>query len=231
MRINFCIILGLTFLLGSCKTSKNIDQNLAVPITIDGYKYKVIPSPDGIDSKVGTIDCGDVQFDYDYGKYSNSGPITPIEEFRRMFDTYHHIKFFEMKMIDPKVNKLFLDSVKIIDVREKLEDDTLLFECEPCNATAVFTFKKQTNYYPFTLSKKAIEMTGYEADLKVEDGFVYKVYQKEGERPGLYIQPEFNRFKKKDCLSVTVNKSNLSDSEIKEILHSLKIKNYQNASF
>lgn len=197
--------------------------------TIEGIKCSDTPG-EGTDSKVGVLECEDVSFYYDYGRYSSKGPITPREEFRRSFDTYHHIKFFEDRMIDPKVYKLFLDSVNVVEVRKKEESDPLMFSCDPCNTTAIITFKNDTYHYPITLSEKQLNMDSFKAEFKKVNGFIYKKYQVDGERPSLYVTPIKNRFSKKNCLSLTVKNSNLNDEAInnildKVILHPIKKNN------
>lgn len=208
-----------SLLLFCCKSSKNtLSEDFGnEAFSLQGIKCVDIPG-EGTDSRIGVLECKDISFHYDYGRYSNKGPLTPQEEFRRSFDTYHHIKFFEDRMLDPKVYKLFLDSVEVIEVRRKLDTDKLIFECDPCNTTAVITFKKGTYYYPITLSEKQLKMENFTAEINKREGFLYKKYQVTGERPALYIAPVKNRFSKKNCLSLTVKNTNLNDDQINSIL-------------
>ena len=145
---------------GACKTNKSIAPKGFKNdfMGIEGFKCSDIPSPDAIDSRVGTIQCDEISFTYDYGNFSNPGPLTPKEEFTRAFDTYHHVKFFENRMIDPKVYRIFLDSVQVVDVSRKKASDSLMFSCDPCNATAQLTFMGETYYYPLTLSENQLNM-------------------------------------------------------------------------
>lgn len=219
------IIIGCTALLiiVGCKTKKNV---AAVTYADGGFTLGERVCKDmagqGMDSRVGTLECSDVTFYYDYGRYSNSGPMTIEEDFRQSFDTYHHTKFFEDRMIDPKVNKLFLDSVQVIDVRAKA-DEGLMFPCDPCNAVAEVTFKGDTYYYPFTLSAQQLSDRGFDAEIYVIGQNTYKIYQEVEQNPGLYVTPTRNRFRKKDCLSLTVKETNLSAKEITTILKSVRL--------
>ena len=100
-------------IIGGCKTNKSITEN---GFENDFFGIKMLSCVDivndnAIDSKLGTLECRDISFDYDFGPFSYPGPLTPEEEFTRSFDTYHHVKFFEDRLIDPKVYKIFLDSV------------------------------------------------------------------------------------------------------------------------
>ena len=181
-------------------------------------------NPDAVDSYVGTLDCGCVTFNYDYGKYSNPGPLTKKEEFRNSFDAYHHIKYFKNRMVDPKVNKLFLDSVLIIDVRRKLESDLLLFECDPCNATAVLEFKNDITFFPFTMNKKQLDKEELGISFQEKGKLQYKYYSDGEGEPAMYVTPIQNRFKKKNCLSMTVANSDCVSEEVKQILRAVYIK-------
>ncbi len=220
-----------TLLIGSslgCKTTKKMSTSL--PFGIQNLQCKNIPNPAAIDSKVGTLECPDISFYYDYGLYSNPGPITPREEFRRSFDAYHHIKFFEYRKLDSKVYKLFLDSVRIVEVREKLDSDDFFFECKPCNTTAVITFMRDTYYYPFTLSKNQLSMEDFSASFEERGRYLYKYYKEENKTPAFYATPIQNRFKKKNCLSLTVKETTLSDDKVDMLLKDIFFENNKNST-
>jgi len=216
----FVFILLIGMIIGSCKTQKSMSaegfQNEY--FGIKGLKCTDTKSPDAIDSQVGTLDCETISFTYDFGPFSNPGPLTPEEEFRRTFDTYHHNKFFENRMIDPKVYKIFLDSVKVIDVDRKKEDDRLLIECKPCNAVAEITFLGETYFYPFTLSERQLNMEGFTCSFEERGEFVYKYFQEDDGLPGLYITPKKNRFKSKNTLSLITKETTLTIDEVQQLL-------------
>lgn len=219
LKLPLAVLLILGLMIISCKTKK--------PIPSDGFQNPYFgikslqctdtKSPDAIDSQVGTLDCGTISFTYDFGRFSNPGPLTPKEEFRRTFDTYHHTKFFEDRMIDPKVYKIFLDSVDVIDVRRKSADDKLMFPCAPCNTTAEVTFKGDTYYYPLTLNEKQLDMEDFTCTFEERGSLVYKYFQKDNDYPGLYITPKQNRFKTKNTLSLRVSNTSLTTEEINNI--------------
>jgi len=103
MKNIFLTMISMTIMvLGvvSCKSTKTSLADRAIPFGISAIPCKDVPSTDAIDSQVGHLECDGITISYDYGRYANPGPITPKEEFRRSFDTYHHIKFFEDRMID-----------------------------------------------------------------------------------------------------------------------------------
>ena len=223
-KLTFSLILiGLLF--QSCKTQKSIptDGFKNDFLFIKGLKGKETISPNAIDSRVGTIASSKITFTYDYGLYSNPGPITPKEEFRRSFDTYHHIKFFEYRMLDPKVYKIFLDSVDVIDVRRKDASDKLFFDCQPCNATAEITFKRETYFFPFTLSEKQLDQKGYKCTFEEQGDLIYKYYQEDNELPGLYITPKKNRFKKKKTLSLVVTETTMLEKDVDKVLRGVRL--------
>ncbi|MBK9737862.1 MAG: hypothetical protein IPO92_24170 [Saprospiraceae bacterium] len=53
----------------------------------------VFKTGQGIDSQVGTVSCGDVSLNYDYGRFSYPGPITLEEDFINGFKGVFHVKF------------------------------------------------------------------------------------------------------------------------------------------
>lgn len=178
-------------------------------------------SPNTIDSKAGTLKCPQIELSYDYGLYGYSGPTTPEEEFRNAFDAYHHKKFFENRMIDPKVYKIFLDSVQVIIVRKKKAEDHLIIDCEPCNSTAEITFLGETYYYPVTLNEKQLDREGYEVRFEERGDFIYKFFKETKGNYGLFLSPKKNRFKKKNTLSVIVQSSSLDAVKTDQILASI----------
>ena len=219
------IILGL--LLSSCKTTKTISEDGFQNdfMSIKGIQCSETKSLKAIDSQVGTIDCETISFTYDFGRYSNSGPLTPKEEFRRSFDTYHHNKFFENRMIDPKVYKIFLDSVEVIDVRRKSDNEKLLFPCDPCNTTAEITFKGDTYLFPLSMSENQLDSKGFTSTMVEKDGLIYKYFHEDKKLPGLYITPKKNRYKNKNTLSLMVSKTTLSSDEVDQILRNVYLIN------
>jgi hypothetical protein len=217
----FFLLLGVSTI--SCKTNK---QELLQSFENQYFGIKnincmEIVNPNAIDSYVGTLECGCVTFSYDYGKYSNPGPLTRKEEFRNSFDAYHHIKYFKNMMVDPKVVKLFLDSVQIIDVRHKLDSDLLLFECDPCNAVAELEFKNDISFYPFTMSKNQLNREESEIYFKDRGKLRYKYYSDSESEPAVYVTPIQNRFKKKNSLSLTIANSACDSIKVTQILQAL----------
>ena len=207
----------------SCKTKKELAsegfQNDFV--LIKGLQCKETVNPDAIDSRIGSIDCDGISFNYDYGKFSYPGPLTAIEDFRRTFDNYYHKKFFEYRMIDPKVYNIFLDSVEVLDVRKKEADDIGFFECKTCNGIAEFTFRGETYHYPFTAAENQIVKEGLTVDFVEKGNMKYKIYKEMDALPGLYASPIRNRFKTENTLSLTIKETTLSEMELMQILENV----------
>jgi len=221
-----CCIFLLCSLFFACKSTKK-DEVTGFENEYFGIKgisciEKI--NPNAIDSYVGTLDCGCVTFNYDYGRYSNPGPLTRKEEFRNAFDAYHHVKLFKNRMIDPKVNKLFLDSVQVKNVRPKLDTDNLMFDCETCNASAELTFKKDTYLFPFTMDEKQLNNEEVGVSFSDNGALQYKYYTDTDSEPALYVTPIQNRFKKKKCLSLTVANSDCSSDNLDQILQAVYMK-------
>lgn len=224
MKNIFLTMISMTIMvLGvvSCKSTKTSLADRAIPFGISAIPCKDVPSTDAIDSQVGHLECDGITISYDYGRYANPGPITPKEEFRRSFDTYHHIKFFEDRMIDPKVYKIFLDSVHVEDVRLKTDQDNLMFDCDPCNTVAQLTFMGDLYLYPVTFSEKQLDHKG--ATLEERGPFLHKYFKDNQGRQVVYISPTKNRFKKKNTLRMTVKESSLAEKEVIQILRSAYI--------
>lgn len=219
--LKLCVYVCLLFLLFSgCKTQKSsIQKGFKNDIFgIANLQCQETPSPNAIDSRVASLSCEGITFSYDYGMYSYAGPLTPEEEFTRSFDTYHHKKFFENRMIDPKVYKIFLDSVQIVDVRRKKATDPLLFACDPCNAVSELTFLGDTYFYPHTLSDKQLDDEGFTVKFEDRGEYIFKFYQSPDASPGLYITPRKNRYKTKNTLSLQVIETELPAERIMSIL-------------
>lgn len=222
-NVTLVLTLIVATLLCNCKTKKLVNDQEGTIYLVNG-KVKFEQNEDSIDSNVGYIISRKTKMAYDLGPYSAPGPLTPEETFRNEFDAYHHTKFFEKVMIDKKVYKIFLDSVKIVDVRAKTTDDELFFECDPCNAVAELVFKKRTFIYPTNMSDNLLNLDDITFKFEEIDGITYKIYQEKGKSPALYATPTFNRFKKKKTLSVTVVESDLTDEEIINLLQNIRIK-------
>ncbi|MEM9548130.1 MAG: hypothetical protein AAGA77_19270 [Bacteroidota bacterium] len=218
------LFMGMAYM--GCKTQKNVNsegfQNDY--FGIKGLPCKETIGPDAIDSHLGRLDCENISFTYDFGPFSNPGPLTTKEEFIQSFDTYHHTKLFENRMIDPKVYRIFLDSVKVINVERKNDSHPLLIKCDPCNAVAEMTFLGETYFYPFTMSEKQLDMEGFTYSFEEKGEFLYKYYQRDNELPGLYITPIKNRYKAKNTLSLRVTETTLSSDQIHQLFQSVFLK-------
>lgn len=225
MRLILFVFISI-LMFASCKTTKS-GSNSGFEneiFGVEGLSCNETLNPDAIDSRVGILTCAETEFYYDYGRYSNRGPLSVEEEFRRSFDSYHHIKFFEDRMIDPKVYKIFLDSVEVIDVRKKVDSDQLMYACEPCNAVSQLTFKGDTYLFPVTMSEKQLSDQGTQITIEQKGDYIYKYYQRKGEQPGVFVSPVKNRYRKKNCLSVSVKKTEQNNTELMALLKRVYLK-------
>lgn len=89
----------------------------------------------------------------------DSLPVNIEARFFQTFRAYHYHKFFELIHVDPKVQPLFRDSVKVLEVLPSTAkvDARELFECKPCNAKAVLQFRYRKFVYPATIPQAWLE--------------------------------------------------------------------------
>jgi len=191
---------------------------------LEGISCKDDPSVNAIDSQNGKIVCDNITLSYDYGRTSFRGLETNEELFVKSFDAYHHTRFFEDRLIDPKVYKIFLDSVKVIEVlpKNKVKEE-LMIECDPCNAVAHVTFMKRDYYYPYTVSPEQLETSPNVIEFEDRGEYLFKYYHND-EMTGVFLDPKKNRFSTKNRLSVVVESSTLNQEEIRKLLYSIEMK-------
>ena len=92
--------------------------------------------------------------------YENNYPTpTPLEwSFRDAFNAYHFNKFFDQVFMDPKVKKIFRDSVQIMEVVPIPDIVAQNNECSNCNAVAKLKFKKKIFDYHYQVDNNKILM-------------------------------------------------------------------------
>ena len=111
----------------------------------------------GIDGIVGELDCDDIKYNYEVAWAPYKGPESLKNSFKNSFNTYFYKKFFDEIYFDEKLQKLFLDSVQILDVYPTINPITPMFKCDNCNALAELKFKKRLFKFPFQTNRKLIE--------------------------------------------------------------------------
>ena len=82
-------------------------------------------------------------------------PIPLEMVFTQEFYAVHYNKFFDRVLLDPKVKKLFRDSVTIREV-VVLEGPSDSISCSNCNVVAKLEFKKSIFDFPAQMSDKAL---------------------------------------------------------------------------
>lgn len=217
-----------SFVIIACNRSHKLESNMdSIPFTI--VCHNLIHKPlAGVDSQIGTIICDGIVLSYDYGLYSNNGPLTLDESFEKSFYAYHYSKFFDAIFIDEKLRESFKDSVKIIKVEEGISKDKYIVNCRNCNATAHLLFNETIFYYPFTFNKdNASNRTKYEIVFERMSGYFKKTYMsKQLGSSGIYIaplgNPRRNRRSRSKQLSVTT--SHNPDTNLNNIFASIQLK-------
>lgn len=178
----------------------------------------------GFDSKVGTVQCGDILFDFDYGKYANAGPITIEEGFMRAFNANYYAKFFEIIHIEAKLNGLFRDSVSIVNIVDKVEDTKTIFQCQVCTKVANLKFRGRTYGYPFQLNNEDPNLKHYDITTDTTDVYIRKIYMSNNDSlpSGLYLKSVDG---KKDGKTLSLVTRNRVDSQnLRKLLTSVKFK-------
>ncbi|HMR90259.1 MAG TPA: hypothetical protein PKD51_18985 [Saprospiraceae bacterium] len=178
----------------------------------------------GFDSKVGTVRCGDIIFDYDYGKYANAGPVTMEEGFMRAFNANYYAKFFEIIHIEAKLNRLFRDSVSIVNIVDKVEDTKTIFQCQVCTKVANLKFRGRTYGYPFQFNNEDPNLKYYDITMDTTDNYIRKIFISSIDSlpSGLYLRSVEG---KKDGKILSIVTRNRVDSQnLRKLFASVKFK-------
>ncbi len=146
----------------------------------------------GIDSKVGSIKCEDVQLSYDYGRYSNKGPNSLFDSFQNTFKSYHYSNFFRIIGMDEKAYQSLKSRVKIIEAIPMVSfSDQTIIECKTCNAVAKLYFENKVFNYPYQENNDlVVSASQYQFDYFEENGWLYKRYKSlnDDKTIGLYVR-------------------------------------------
>lgn len=176
-----------------------------------------------VDSVVKSIECQGTTFNYDYGLHSSEGPLTLKEAFEKNFRGYFYNSFFEKLNFDPKVYRVFIDSVDILEVVPKMQNtNKLLFECVPCNAVAKLNFKNTDFYFPYTANADYFTISEkYDISYDEVDGYQRKIYiSKEGKDSGLLL---VENGKRKKPMRLSVITEGGSTAEIRRVLENVRM--------
>ncbi|NNF36015.1 MAG: hypothetical protein HKN68_18040 [Saprospiraceae bacterium] len=82
---------------------------------------------------------------------NNNLPLSLEESFMNAFNAYHYNKFFDKVMMDPKVKKIFRDSVQLVDIFPT--EGKNVTGCSNCNVLAKIKFKKKVFDFPVQMSE------------------------------------------------------------------------------
>ncbi len=211
-------------LLVSCSSHKNLTEINSENQTLFtiGKKCSVLRSQ-GTDSYIGNLYCGNVSFDYDFGKYSYSGPVTLEEDFYQSFRSIFYANFFEKIHIDQKVYKLFVDSVKIVSINKYREDAKNLFSCKTCNSTASLKFRGRSYLFPYSNNDELWKQDDYRIVVDTLDGVVRKIYYSniDSLQSGLYLYKK-DELRGGDKLSLTTN-NKISFNKLAKLLKTVEL--------
>ncbi len=220
------LILLFLFAILSCSSYKGVHKGTNLSrndIFIIGAEC-IFKEGLGMDTKVGSVQCGEIVFDYDFGKYSFSGPVTPEEGFMRAFNANYYARFFEIIHIEAKLNRLFRDSVALVIVRDKSKTDNLLFECMACDKVAKVKFRGRSYLYPYVSQNQDTHSSAYQISTDTMSGFIRKIFiSKVDSLPsGLYLRQNINE-RTGNKLSL-ITKSRVDSKALTDIFKSIVLK-------
>lgn len=175
----FSYILFPCLVILACSTNKDFPQNWK-EYNVDGFEFSApigfqlindnAPYQQLINGKGDTIIV-----------FQDNGYPTPTSlewSFRNAFYAYHYNKFFDQVYMDPKVKKIFRDSVKIIEIITEIEKDEMKKGCSNCNAIAKLQFKKKVFDFPYQMDeKKMVEVKKYKFNSDTTNGFKSVIFQ------------------------------------------------------
>lgn len=171
----------------------------------------------------GSWKCNDHEYFYEIGPLVSSPVLTDAEKFKLAFKGSYYVKFFESIHIDPKLAKLYMDSVIVDQVINKSNHrGSLLFSCTACNRVAYLTFRNRHYPYPF-YNNQPLESEVTSVQVDTIHGFSRKMtISKNGGQSALFFQPLLDtKIKDKIAIYTLQTKDiNLIESAFK----SLKIK-------
>jgi hypothetical protein len=191
-------------------------------IKIENINCTESDSPKGIDSAVKTLNCDGIKLYYDYGMYSNSGPKSLYESFKSSFRSYHHRSFFQKIHMDEKLYRLFIDSVNIISVFKKDDNEKAMFTCNNCTHIAKLQFKGSDFLFPYQASVDAIQSDSLHSYYHDKIGeYNRKIFiSKNSDEGGLYLY----HIKDKQRKKLSVIGEAKDKSKLLRILQNISIK-------
>ena len=217
MKESRILLLFVVLALGlySCGSKKEL-PSYDLDFTLQGEVENLILSAnssnpyDQLKLKDGTV------LSYHYSKSADRGPSLLEEIARSKFNFVEHRPFFENGLIDPKVYKIFLDSVEIIDVLPISKSDTLLYECEACPSILKVKFFGEDYTIPSSVSKKVLEADYSSIEKVTDEEYYYKYYYEDGIF-NLSAIPVKNNFNSRKILHVKCEEGPTCSSTLKSL--------------
>lgn len=180
----------IVIFLMACSTKKKVSDskdclNFSFLKLCETHCIKTLKS--GIDGELGVVQCQNYHFDYEVSRSAYEGPEDHFTYFVKAFRNYHYTKFFDFIHIDKKVQKLFRDSVRIMEVMPIAAGSDL--NCKNCNRKALLKFKN-TNYpYAYVVSKELDDkLNSIHAVYYDLEDYNIRLYTSENEN-GLFATP------------------------------------------
>ncbi len=170
----------------------------------------------------GSITCSRHNFFYSFGEPAYFAPLTLKEEFILAFKGNYHAKFFEKIHIDPKVYRLFIDSVAVLGVERKtVNSEKMLLNCSVCNMEAKLLFRGNVYYYPYYINTISDISNSYLIESDTIRGYVRKLWFSLSDTlpSGLLLNP-LNKKEADKSLMIITNKEKCTP-EVKKLLYKI----------
>lgn len=181
----------------------------------------------GIDSFVGEISNGQVTFFFDYGWYSNKGPMTAKD----LFEKYATRSFFDF--LDDSIK----NEIKVENIRRDMWKDLFIknvIQKDSGQYVAEIQYKDRVISHPFDLFDQELEdnKKRYEFETFQDSLFYKKIYfpknTENHNEAGAYLEDligkQKNSFQFNKLSFYTSNVNHTNQQEIIQILRSLKMK-------
>ncbi len=136
----------------------------------------------------GIIQFNGMEINYQHGTNIPRGLQDSREYVEQSFRAYHYRKFFDYIHIDPKVHKLFRDSVKVESIQWIETGQNK--ECSACNVELSLRFRQKSIPYAIFITPTLLaELNRTQVVRKTTNDFEIKYFKNE-ETSGAFILPK-----------------------------------------
>jgi hypothetical protein len=185
LKNKLCFFILIAFLACASKNKSKHEVCLNFEnmlLCIDGKK-EINNATDG---ELGKIINPNYILNYEIARGAYKGPEDDIDYFRKTFNNYHHIQFFELLRLDKKVYKIYKDSVLILKVKDiPLESDQ---KCKNCNKEALLFFKGKEVPLRYQVTDQLRKNIAAGSSVRyIKDNLYIKIYNNEKES-GMVIE-------------------------------------------